>query len=461
MAIDRRQLQRLQSKPKKSKLNYSKISTKFFTVVLSPEALFRSMPMGIGLVSIFAGQILLARGLGSELLGEYSLILAWINFSVIFAVAGFQFSATKVLPALWSGDAIDAVRFAVRYLLSRVAFLSLIAAGILSAVVAMNPYNVAPNGFFYLSPVLLLVPILAFSQVRTAIASALGCFWVGQTPDNIVRPLLVGTIVFYLGWINYPLDIQTVILLSLFTYGFTALLGGLLLWYAVPVPKNELYDAQGVRAELRGVAIFMGASSIVISFMKSVDIIIVGANIPPRELAVYVVVTRLAEIVNVIYFLIDPVFLPRISTLIRDSDRKPLLETVRTYCWCSSVWSLGCFLLSLGLGGFLLSLYGQQYVSAWPILLIMLFGLSINAFTGPGGQLLMIGGFERLNFYTTLISACWYIVSIYVLTSMYGTYGAVISLVLYQIFRGLLQAFFVRLYLGFGITIFDGEMTSR
>ena len=100
-----------------------------------------ALPLGIGYAALVLGQILLARGAGPELFGRYSLVLAWVNVAVLLAVAGFQFSATKVLPRLVAAGASSAARFAVHEIVASVAALSVAASLLLAVVVAANPFG--------------------------------------------------------------------------------------------------------------------------------------------------------------------------------------------------------------------------------------------------------------------------------------------------------------------------------
>ncbi len=429
-------------------------------MALPARIVMKALPLALGFGAMIAGQILLVRGAGADLFGRFSLVVAWVNFAAVVAVAGFPFSATKVLPRLLVVGAAAAVRQAVTEMFLSVGGLSVLVAVLLGVAVVLDPFAAAPASLKHALAALLLIPLVGLSQLRVSVSSALGRLWVGQLPDTIIRPLLLGGAVLCASRWYANFGLRDLVSLTVGIYGLTAIVGGLLLWRALPQGEGVAVDALGVRADIRKVAIYMGATNVVISVMKSIDVIVVGSIVPPDQLAAYVVVTRLGEAVNTVYFFLDPVYLPQFAVLIHLERRDALARSVGAYRRMAAWWSLVCFAMFGLFGGLLLGLFGRQYAGASAVLLGLVGGLSVNALTGPGGQLLTIGGLEHANFYTTIASVACYLMLIVPLAARYGIGGAVLTLAVYQLLRGALQAFVVKRRLGIGITVFGGRFAT-
>ena len=352
----------------------------------------KALPLGIGYGALVLGQILLARGAGPELFGRFSLVMAWVNVGVLLAIAGFQFSATKVLPPLVASGAWGAVRFAIATMARSVATQSAVAAAFLLLAVATDPFNLAPARLSDLWPALLLVPLIALSHLRVAVASAVGRLWTGQIPDNILRPFAIGGSVLILSRLAVALDVRLLLVIVVMAYGLSTVVGSFFAWRALPAPGGDEYHGPGIRAELRKVGYYMGVMNVLIGCAKSLDIVIVGALVRPGDLAVYVAVTRIADVVNLIYVIADPIFLPRFAASGQAPAGGLLVQDVNAYQSLATAWSLVCIAAVLGGGGLMLQTFGPSYEQGWRALLIASVGQSVNAWTGPGAQLLTFLG---------------------------------------------------------------------
>ena len=421
----------------------------------------KGLPLGLGFGALMLGQVLLARGAGPELFGRYSLVLSWVNVAVLVAVAGFQFSATKVLPRLAAAGAATAIRFAVGNMVWSVLGLAALAAAGLLALVAANPLGVAPASLQNFWPAVILVPLIALSQIRVAIASALGRLWTGQVPDSILRPVVVGGSVLLLATRATGMDLRRLIILTVAAYALSTAIGGFLLWRALPIRGEAPYDSAGIRAELRRVAAYMGATNIFIGCARNLDVAIVGAMVPPAELAIYVAITRIAEMVNLVYVVADPLYMPRFAASGEASTSHNGLATeVKAYQATATAWSLVCIMVVLVAGRPILQIFGPQYVRGWAALLIASLALSVNAWTGPGGQLLTFLGHEQQNLSSTAASTLVYLAGLVPLTSQFGIEGAAIASLMYQTLRGTTQALLVKRLYGLNITLLRREPAS-
>ena len=403
----------------------------------------RLLPMAVGLVALIVGQILVVRGAGREAFGEFSYIMAWTGAATIFAKAGYEYAAAKVLPRLQADGAYKALRWAIGVIFLRVSGTSFLAMAGLATLITVNPlgepHNVK-NGVLWAIP---LVFLISMNGIRTAAAGAVGKYWMAQIPDNVVRPLLMGAMVLVLVRINPMVDGRGLVVVAIGVYLVISLIGFSWTWVKLPAGTGPDIDRHTTTKEMTAVAGYMGLTNIFIGVVKNADILIVGNYVSLAELAVYVAASRMAELMNLVYMLLDPIAVPQLSRMDHAGNLQETKRVVSNYVLTSA--SIGGFLWLLFaiFGNRLLLLYGPDFSGGAAVMLLMATAYLTNSITGPASQILAITGLHRLNFYITVFATLLYLLALAILTSQYGITGAALSTILYQTVRNFLQALFV------------------
>jgi O-antigen/teichoic acid export membrane protein len=127
-----------------------------------------------------------------------------------------------------------------------------------------------------------------------------------------------------------------------------------------------------------------------------VDIVIVGQLMPPDQVAVYFAAARTMALVHFIYFAVKAGGAQRFSKYYASGDHARLAAFVRdTLVW--TFWpSLAMAMVLVVFGQPLLSLFGENFVSGYPLLLILSVGLLVRASIGPAETLLAMAGQQRI-----------------------------------------------------------------
>lgn len=413
--------------------------------------------MALSVTALFAGQVLLSRSLDPVVFGQLLLVLAWISGAVIVAAAGHQLALGKMLPRLIATGNTGAVRPALHAALKSTATSAMVVAGVLTVIAMQGSFGFPRVGVPGLLATVVLVPVLALSAIRVATATALTRLWLAHLPDSIIRPLVVGIGAAALARASHPLSLEEGLLMTAVVATAGNIVGGA--WLSRRVPDAGPQLQADLQDEASRTARYLGTTATLVAGTRVLDLIVAGMILTPASFALYGVLTRLGELANTVYVLIDPVFLARFSALSQTGQRSALARAVTTYVSASVAWSLAALALGVLFGTPLLSLFGPAYAPHRWLLVGVIAASSLNALTGPGGQLLTYGGEERMVFLTSAACSAAYLIVLPFALHAAGVAGAVAAFAGYQLVRGLVQAAIVRSRLGVAI-IFGGRVVT-
>jgi O-antigen/teichoic acid export membrane protein len=130
--------------------------------------------------------------------------------------------------------------------------------------------------------------------------------------------------------------------------------------------------------------------------LTNVDVLIVGQLMQPDKVAVYFAAVRTMSLVHFVYFAVKAGGAQRFSKYYTSGDHARLAAFVRdTLHW--TFWpSLAMVILLAIVGMPLLLLFGENFASGYPLLLILSIGLLVRASIGPAETLLAMAGQQRI-----------------------------------------------------------------
>lgn len=353
---------------------------------------------GIGLA--FVNQLILARWLGAEGLGVYSLTTSWAGLGATVALFGLE---------------VAAVRFVGGYLAtSRLARLARFRAwanrrlGIVSAVVVCAAIVACLlERSETISPLQILLGaaiLVMLAQIRWYQAVMLGArrYWAARTPEQVVRPLgfliLLGATIPWVGRASAEvfLTYQVVVL---------GIIAGV--WPRLARPPGEAVVSRLRPREVREwalVSLPLGATATLRILLAQGDLLLVGSLLGAEAAGLYAVPARLAAIVSLGLAGLSAATAPVAANSWARQDREALRSVARSTARYATAMAVATT-LAFGLAGrTVLGMFGEEFVAGYPVLLVLAAGLIVNAATGPVGWLLNITGSERANL--AIFAAC-------------------------------------------------------
>jgi len=161
--------------------------------------------------------------------------------------------------------------------------------------------------------------------------------------------------------------------------------------------------------------------------LSRTDVVMTGAILGAEEVGLYNAAARTGSLVSFVLAAFNAIGAPMISEYWSTGDTDRLEQTVtfiiRWTFWSSLALVLGMFFT----GEMVLSLFGDDFVAAYWVLMIVALGQLVNACAGPVGYLMALTGHERVAARVYGITAFINIPLNYTLILYVGLEGAAIS----------------------------------
>ena len=178
------------------------------------------------------------------------------------------------------------------------------------------------------------------------------------------------------------------------------------------------------------------------------DILVLGLWTDAATIGVYGVATRIAALTAFILIAVNSVTAPRFAALYAQGDHKSLQRLAQRSAGWMLLAASPIILFLLLFPGWVLQLFGADFVWGAPLLRILALGQVLNVSTGSVGYLLMMTGHERLMRNTIMLSALLNLLGNLVLVPAYGGMGAAVSTAFSLAFMNLLSFVLVNKKLG-------------
>lgn len=374
----------------------------------------------------FITSVILARLLGAESLGKYQLGLVVVQITTIFCVIGFDKGLMRYLP-LFELDTPGRIRRLLASNLLITLALSLFFSLLiyLSAPLLANYYFKSEAMASVLRTFSLYVPVFALFRLSSGAVTGCKRADIVSHVQNVLTPATFFAALLFVAFFEGGLVgcIQARII--------THLVGALVLLFYLarryrPSPREDEEEKYtfGSYLSFSTPLMLMG---LIYFLLAHLDIIMLGAWVPEREIGLYSVAAKLALLVIVGLEVVLPIIGPHFSELARTQDNRTISVLFKT----STKWIFYCGLIVFGLLAVLrfeaLEIFGDEFSDASTVLLILLAGQLVNALTGPTGQLLIMTGKHRWELANTVVVLGLNLVLNLALIPVYGAIGAALA----------------------------------
>lgn len=401
----------------------------------------------------FVSQVLMARWMGGF---EYGVFVVVWTFSIIvgsLACFGAHTAIIRFIPEYLQKGLLAELRGALltSRLFSTAASVGIAALGY-GAVRAfqgsIESYYVAP---FLLAMVTL--PMIALSDVLQGIARANSWAVAALSPTYIVRPVLILLAFDIAVSLDFPPNADTAMVAAIVATYVTTIVQ----WIGVTAFADRRVPA-GPRAyrfgEWFGVTVPIFFVESFIYLLTNADVLVVGAFLPPDEVAVYFAAAKTLALVHFVYFSVKAGVAPRYARFAHGGDRAGLAafarETAGWTFWPSLV--MAAVVLALGLP--ILSLFGPGFTAGYPLLFVLVVGVVARASVGPAESLLTMSGGQNAAAIVFGLTFGLYLAFALVLIPAFGLWGAALALAGSTLFEAAALAFTVWRKLGIAMSVF-------
>jgi O-antigen/teichoic acid export membrane protein len=275
---------------------------------------------------------------------------------------------------------------------------------------------------------LLLIPLVSFSALRTAMLRGLRKVLLGEIPEGVVRPLVFLGLISALMLAGRHLISPVSVMALQIAATLAAFAGGLYLFFTnrpaeLPGKERSFSTSFWLKSSIpfaltAGLQLINGRT----------DILILGLFRDNAEIGIYRVATQVAALVVFGLRVVNAIQGPHIAHIYAQGDKKLLQKLVTSSSRAIILVSLPVATLVVLFGEFgIRIIFGAEYVSAYLPLVILCAGQLVNASTGSVASLLNMTGHERDTTKSALAAAIANIVLNVTLTPVWGMTGSAIA----------------------------------
>jgi O-antigen/teichoic acid export membrane protein len=354
-------------------------------------------------------KVYVARVLGAEQLGIYALGMTMVNFVQMAGMLGLHGTAPRFVSAYNATGKFDELR---GYLTRSTAVIVLL--NLLWAVALVLGGNWVARNLYHAPDLAQYIPLFAVLAVLGAV-NVFYCQVLAGFKDIAKRTVITN-------FVGSPLVIVLTVMLLVLGAGMWGYLSAQIASSVVVVallvaaarkltPRQSRFSlatAPPLGAEVKSMALaFLGMSALEF-LVTQADKILLGLYLNPRVVGIYVLASTLSSFIPMILQSVNQIFAPVIADLHAQGKREVLQKLFQTLTkWVVGLtFPLACVMIVFAAR--LMRIFGPDFESGWPVLVIGAVGQLVNCAVGSVGYLLLMSGNQKrlikVQFAMTIIS---------------------------------------------------------
>lgn len=397
--------------------------------------------------------IIITRTIGVEGYGIYTYVLSWVTIMVLPSVLGFEKLLVREVASLrtqkiWQKLKGILIRANQIVLISSIFFV-LVA---LIIVEYIDIDSVSKRNAFYIA--LCALPLMALTKVRQGALQGLKEVALGNISERLVKPatFILALAILYIFFGNH-LNATWVVGAYVFSILIAFLVG---VWLLKRHLSDDIFSVHPVfetenwiKASLPFVLI-AGMRLI----HKNTDVLMLGSLIDTEAVGLYSVALRGSELLEFVYASISTAFAPTFASYFANEKIDKLQSLAKKSAYIIFVLSIPLLIFLIFFGEWYLFLFGKEFLTAKPLLVILCLGQIINIITGSVTVILVMTKYTREAAIGLGISSIANLILNYFFIINWGAYGAAIATAASLAIWNLSLVYFTNRKLGISVTIF-------
>jgi O-antigen/teichoic acid export membrane protein len=385
---------------------------------------------GAGVSAVFAIvlSIVVARGLSQSDTGMFFAATSFFLIMAAIARLGTPLGLVYFLSRLRELGQTDQVGAVVRTALGPVVVVAVLL-GLALAVFAQPLADLILGGDPRSVPVLrvlaVLLPVLALSDAVLAGTRGFGTMRPTVLLDRMGRPVLqviLAAIVLGAGFGAVAVTASWVL-----PYAITVVVAGLWLIRLIRRAGHQRSGPAGLRSEFWRFTGPRAVTSVVQLCVQRLDVVLVSTLRSPAEAATYAVASRVVTFGQLTNSALGLAAQPRLARLLAAGDRDGANELYRTTTAWIILLNGPLYLTVAFFSPLLLGVFGQQYVSAWPVTVALCVAAFIGNGVGMVDVMLSMAGRTTWNLANGVLALVVQVGLDLILIPPYGAFGAAIG----------------------------------
>lgn len=401
---------------------------------------------------LYVSQIAMARWMGSNEYGIYVFVWTCVLLSGAVAHLGLALGIIRLIPVHRERGELELLRGLVHggRIFAIVAGAILALAG-MAGLWLFEPY-VATHYRLAAYLALICIPLYALTDVQDGIGRGNGWMSAALIPPYVLRPLLLLLFMALAHQCGMPMVATTAAQAAIGATWATGIAQSIWINRAMAKAHGTGAQAYAPKAWAASSLPLLAISGCEI-LLQNTDIIVLSRYMTPSDVAIYFAAGKTMSLIMFVHYAVGSAMANRFASYSARGDAEGLRGAVRDAVNWTFWPSLAAAAVILALGPFLLSLFGPQFASGYPVMAILVFGFLSRSAMGPAEFLLNMHGEQRLCAAVMITAAVLNIVLNLILVPRFGIVGAASATATSLAFAALLNATVARRRLGVNVAI--------
>ncbi|MEQ8548861.1 MAG: oligosaccharide flippase family protein [Cyclobacteriaceae bacterium] len=372
--------------------------------------------------------LLLANWLDADGVGQFFLVLTFINVCIVVAKLGLDRTLTRLftehyLKQRWAE--IVNLRILSDRLMIATSLLIVLIIFFLSRPIAIHVFNqpAIENNLIIFS--LAILPIALF-QNHGETLKGLKQIRLGLLIGTVALPMLfiVGSIIIH----YHVFDVTSAIWIYVISAFLIAIFSKLFYYFKyVEGIKTRIFNSCSEAKKLLGDSYHVLISSLYQQLIIWIPVLTIGYHWDDSQVGTFEIARRVSMLLSFFLIAFNSVFAPKITELYRNGDLDTLQKMYSKSSRYLAILAIVCIIPIIWSRDYIFSLFGANFMEAGIPFIILLVGQFVNCATGSVGFILMMTGNEKLMRQATFFSLLFTGILSVLIIPQWGSLGAAIT----------------------------------
>lgn len=374
-----------------------------------------------GAVLNFLSQIIFARLFAPEDVGIIFLAMSTAAFLGLVGTVGYPWLAQTQLPR-FETLGLHKIQRAFHAAFLRDGFIAFVAICTLAfAVSYIWPQPIAVQLALLFGCI--ATPASMLMRYDSAVANSQRKFALSYIPDFLVRPVILLGYVLAMEFAGIHLSVVHAIIAFVVCLHITNILQAYVLGRDGAVPSDLKFSNAKLTRALRPRAMSLAIVAAVATSFADIVTLVAGMLLPSTELASVAVAVRLAAIAGFVIQITQQFILPDLSAALTKREHGEAMHLLLRLNFMTIATIAAALIGAALFGHWALAIFGSSYVSAWSLLVALMIGQSIRAFSGMNQQLLSIAGYQAQTAGACIVALIFLVVGSILGVRLFGAQG--------------------------------------
>jgi O-antigen/teichoic acid export membrane protein len=369
--------------------------------------------------------IVFARYLGVEEYGTYSFVLSMVTIATLPVIAGLPNLLVREVANYHLEKKWEHLYGVISWSRAYMAILSVLAIVAISLLLKGNFFDDKVTNLLYFS--IWLIPLRGGNVHQGAVINGLRMPILSQIPTHFLAPAVTLLTLFIFIFLDIDLNAFFLVLINLISSLISVLVGFFILSRVLKnntIKKSSKYKIKKWHLALMPFTMMAFVGTLNIEMAS----VFVGFMVDHESVAYFKVAIQAVVLISLGLSSINTIIMPNIARYYKQGDLLKTQELLTRSVRLSTMTSLPIIFMLVCFGDyFITNLFGDEFLPAYPILIILCLGQFFNVVMGSVGLVLNMTNNESSTLKILFFVFCANLFLFLILVPIYGVIGAAYS----------------------------------